>query len=42
MFDVEPSWRSASSFSFAAPAIDMSEDEKAYKISAELDNEETQ
>jgi HSP20 family protein len=42
MFDVEPSWRSASSFSFAAPAIDMSEEEKAYKISAELDNEETE
>jgi HSP20 family protein len=36
MFDVEPSWRSASSFSFAAPAIDMSEDEEVYKISAEL------
>jgi HSP20 family protein len=31
IFDVEPSWRSASSFSFAAPAIDMSEE-----ISAEL------
>ena len=36
MLDVEPAWRSASSFSFAAPAIDMSEDEKMYKISAEL------
>ena len=36
MFDMEPAWRSASSFSFSAPAIDMSEDEKAYKISAEL------
>jgi HSP20 family protein len=34
MFDVEPAWRS--SFSFSMPAIDMSEDEKAYKISAEL------
>src|ERR1700739_1189647 len=34
MFDVEPGWRS--SFTFSAPAIDMSEDEKAYKISAEL------
>jgi HSP20 family protein len=34
MFDVEPAMRS--SFSFSAPAIDMSEDEKAYKISAEL------
>ena len=36
MFDIEPSWRSASSFGFAAPAIDMSEDERAYRISAEL------
>jgi HSP20 family protein len=36
MFDIEPAWRSASSFSFSMPAIDMSEDEKAYKISAEL------
>ena len=34
MFDIEPAWRS--SFSFSAPAIDMSEDDKAYKISAEL------
>ena len=33
MFDVEPM---RSSFSFSAPAIDMSEDEKTYKISAEL------
>jgi HSP20 family protein len=36
MFDIEPAWRSASSFTFSVPAIDMSEDEKAYKISAEL------
>jgi HSP20 family protein len=34
MFDIEPAWRS--SFSFSTPAIDMNEDEKAYKISAEL------
>src|SRR5271167_1343379 len=34
MFDTEPALRS--SFSFSTPAIDMSEDEKAYKISAEL------
>ena len=34
MFDIEPAWRS--SFSYSTPAIDMSEDEKAYKISAEL------
>jgi HSP20 family protein len=36
VFDMEPSWRPASSFSFSTPAIDMSEDDKAYKISAEL------
>jgi HSP20 family protein len=36
MFDVEPAWRPISTFSFSAPAIDMSEDDKAYKISAEL------
>jgi HSP20 family protein len=36
VFDMEPSWRPASSFSSSAPAIDMSEDDKAYKISAEL------
>jgi HSP20 family protein len=36
MFDTEPAWRPASSFTFSAPAIDMSEDEKAYKVSAEL------
>src|SRR5271165_6210001 len=34
MFDIEPAWRS--SFTFSTPAIDMREDEKAYKISAEL------
>jgi len=34
MFDLEAPWRS--SFSFSMPAIDMSEDEKMYKISAEL------
>jgi len=34
MFDMEPAWRS--SFNFSMPAIDMSEDDKAYKISAEL------
>jgi HSP20 family protein len=36
MFDMEPAWRSASSFTFSVQAIDMSEDEKAYKMSAEL------
>ena len=33
MADFEPPWRS---FIFSAPPIDMSEDDKAYKISAEL------
>ena len=33
MADFEPPWRS---FGFSAPPIDMSEDDKAYKISAEL------
>ncbi len=36
MFDMEPAWRAESSFSFAAPAVDMTEDDKAYKIAAEL------
>lgn len=36
MFEIEPVWRTASPFTFSAPAIDMSEDVKAYKISAEL------
>jgi len=35
MFDVEP-WRPMSAFSFSVPPIDMSEDDKAYKNSAEL------
>jgi len=33
MTDIEPTWRS---FGLSAPPIDMSEDDKAYKISAEL------
>lgn len=36
MFDLEPAWRPMSSFSVSAPPIDISEDEKAYKIAAEL------
>ena len=36
MFDIEPAWRLARPFAFSVPAIDMSEDDKAYKISAEL------
>jgi HSP20 family protein len=36
MFDMEPAWRFETPLGFAAPAIDVSEDDKAYKISAEL------
>jgi HSP20 family protein len=36
MFDIEPAWPSESSFSFSAPAVDVTEDDKAYKITAEL------
>jgi len=36
LFDVEPGSGYESSFSFSAPAIDVTEDDKAYKITAEL------
>jgi len=36
MFDLEPAWRSEGSFQFAAPAVDITEDDTAYKIAAEL------
>src|SRR5215469_9763263 len=36
VFDLDPGWRSDTSFSFAAPAIDLGEDDRAYKITAEL------
>ncbi len=36
MFDVEPAGRAESSFSFSAPAVDLTEDDKAYRITAEL------
>lgn len=36
MFDIEPAWRTESSFSFSAPAVDVTEDDKAYTITAEL------
>lgn len=36
MFDIEPSLRYESSFSMPSPAVDISEDDKAYKLSAEL------
>ena len=36
MFDVEAPWRPESAFSVAAPAVDVTEDDKAYKIAAEL------
>ena len=36
MFDWEPAARSDSTFAFAAPSVDVAEDDKAFHISAEL------
>ncbi len=36
MFDVEPTFRSESSFTMPAPAVDIAEDDAAYKVTAEL------
>jgi HSP20 family protein len=36
MLDFEPSWRPTSAFSVSTPPIDISEDERSYKIAAEL------
>jgi HSP20 family protein len=36
MFDAEPTGTYETSFSFPTPAVDVTEDEKAYKITAEL------
>lgn len=36
LFEVEPFWRPESAFDLAAPAIDVTESESAYKITAEL------
>ena len=36
MFDFEPMWPAPATFTFSAPAVDVTEDEKAYKITAEL------
>lgn len=36
MFDIEPAWQPMSSFGFSAPPIDISEDDKSYKVTAEL------
>lgn len=36
MFDAEPAWRFESPLGFATPAIDIIEDDKAYRITAEL------
>jgi HSP20 family protein len=36
MFDIEPAWRAVSSFGFRSPAVDVTEDDKAYKITAEV------
>jgi HSP20 family protein len=35
-FDIEPPWRYDSSFGISVPAVDVTEDDKAYKITAEL------
>jgi HSP20 family protein len=35
-FDTAPNWTYESSFSFPSPAVDVTEDEKAYKITVEL------
>jgi HSP20 family protein len=36
MFDLEPFWRSEADFGISVPAVDVTEDDKAYKITAEL------
>jgi HSP20 family protein len=36
MLDVEPAWRYETSISALTPAVDITEDDKAYKITAEL------
>jgi HSP20 family protein len=36
MFDVEPFWNYETSMGMAVPAVDVTEDENAYKITAEL------
>lgn len=36
MFDVEPFWGNEASFGVTVPAVDVTEDDKAYKITAEL------
>jgi HSP20 family protein len=35
-FDAAPNWTYESSFNFPTPAVDVTEDDKAYKITAEL------
>ena len=36
MFEVEPAFRYESTFSMRSPAVDITEDEAAYKVTAEL------
>lgn len=36
MFDLEPSWPFGGSFGVSVPAVDVTEEENAYKIAAEL------
>jgi len=35
-FDIEPLWRNLPSLDIASPAVDLAEDDKAYRITAEL------
>lgn len=35
-FDAEPAWTYKSSFTFPSPAVDVTEDDKAFKVTAEL------
>ena len=36
LFNAEPAWTYESSFSFPSPAVDVTEDDKGFKITAEL------
>ena len=36
LFETEPAWTYKSSFAFPSPAVDVTEDDKAFKITAEL------
>ena len=36
LFNLDPAWRGGSAIDFTAPAVDVSEEDKSYKITAEL------